>query len=1405
MSAPIFDFRGNKVVNEDGTFSDVAQNYFDALSKYIYTNLGGEGIVMPSQNTVNIGVIANNQNTQSAYTCQFGTFVYNSDINDPQVSINVAGVPTFVSLLTPGGVTISGVANQIVVTGPSPNFTIGLANTIITNSGTVLDDGSGNMSIHGTLTLSANPTLPLQAATKQYVDAAISGDVTSITGTANQITASSATGAVTLSFPSILYSANNILDNGSGLATFLNIIDSGLTASQAVVTNGSKQLISLAYTSANTASTLVLRDSSGNFSAGTITATLTGHASLDLLASNDLSDVGSASVSATNLGLGTGNTPTFTNLILSGLTASQAVVTNGSKQLISLTYTSSNTASTLVERDGSGNFSAGTITATITGHSSLDLSISNNLSDVANASTARTNLGLAIGTNVEAWSAVLDTVSAGTYIGSNSITTLGTVTTGVWNGSLVPLTYGGTNANLTAAANSIVYSSSTAMSLLAPSNSSVLASSSTGAPTWLGALTNGQIIIGSTGAIPVAATLTQGSGVTITNAAGAITISATGSGGTVTSVTGTAPIASTGGTTPVISLNGTSTAQQLLMSLTATTTQYSTTTYPLTNAVNTILWASSANVMAALATANNAVLCTGATGIPAMTTTGTFSATMITSNLTGTVTGHSSLDLPLTGGTLTGTLTLTPGSGNAITATTGLTSLAGGLTVSGAATNINTAGSFNVNIGNGVYTGTINIGNGAGLAGSSTNMNGAVTFGNGSSSSALFENGLILSAGETISVLSPGGALNVGDTTYTTTNNLQSTTNGTINIQTNSEGGVLNLGFLTTVAAQGQGGLIALNGSFALNSSTYSTGTITGSGSTITGSGTTWTSAMNQGVILVTSGTNIGKQVGITYVSATSLTADNSFTVAAGSSYIIYYLASQISPRTVAFCTSSNQGAFYVGTNTFTGPITLGNSSNSGTISLLTTGTIAIGASSASIISADGYITFPTNPGSVPTTGTQIYNASGVGFTIDSNEVQLRASAGVGSFTQGLLLSGTLLSLPLPTTVTGLLTGNGGLTISGAVNVNTSGSSAINIGTGSYTGTITIGNTSLSTSVALNSGDDFALIITGAQPAAFYPLIGNNSTASSDTFLLLQVAGSDKVAYGWQTGMGIVLYDQVNNNNWLSQGTGASGYVASVNNILDNGSGAMTIASTAINTRISNGALIFSGSSLSIGRSNSPTSGNAAELNFGQAYAQRMVCLYDGGTLGNDDQNQFFGFGIAPNTLHYAVNGTGASHKFYAGTSSSASTLLFTIAGTGAISSINNTLDNGSGVVEVTGPFWSENFIYQVIYAASYGSTTSIAAHDMNKGVITVASGTAAITLTWPTGAQLQTEFGTIPYNNQAKRFMIVNQSSNTVTIAAVPSGITDLLSKRTIAANTVGNFVVSNTGSSTFIIWGGN
>jgi hypothetical protein len=73
-----------------------------------------------------------------------------------------------------------------------------------------------------------------------------------------------------------------------------------------------------------------------------------------------------------------------------------------------------------------------------------------------------------------------------------------------------------------------------------------LLGSGTGAITALGQPTNGQLIIGSTGADPVLAILTDGAGINITEGAGSITISSTISGLTWVEETGTSRSAAVG-------------------------------------------------------------------------------------------------------------------------------------------------------------------------------------------------------------------------------------------------------------------------------------------------------------------------------------------------------------------------------------------------------------------------------------------------------------------------------------------------------------------------------------------------------------------------------------------------------------------------------------------------------------------------------------------------------------------------------------------------------------------------------------------------------------------------------------------------------------------------------------------
>lgn len=141
---------------------------------------------------------------------------------------------------------------------------------------------------------------------------------------------------------------------------------------------------------------------------------------------------------------------------------------------------------------------------------------------------------------------VLDATSLGSAVVSSSLTSVGTIDTGVWNGTTIGTGYGGT-----------------------------------GQTTY----TDGQLLIGKTDGTLAKTTLTASTGVTITNGDGTITISATGSGGTVTSVTATTPLASSGGATPDISIQDGTTAQKGAVQLEDSTSSTSTTTAATPNSV----------------------------------------------------------------------------------------------------------------------------------------------------------------------------------------------------------------------------------------------------------------------------------------------------------------------------------------------------------------------------------------------------------------------------------------------------------------------------------------------------------------------------------------------------------------------------------------------------------------------------------------------------------------------------------------------------------------------------------------------------------------------------------------------------------------------------------------------------
>ncbi|MFM6928156.1 MAG: beta strand repeat-containing protein, partial [Bdellovibrio sp.] len=276
--------------------------------------------------------------------------------------------------------------------------------------------------------------------------------------------------------------------------------------------------------------------SSAGGSGGTLTA-LTG----------DVSASGSGSVASTVNSVGTSSAANI-----------------HSAELLANAATNLNTASAIVKRDASGNFTAGTITANLIGAASSNVlkagdSMTGNLTHAASTGDIYTAGSGGNTVTVQGPTAAIGT----SYVlrlptsvaGSNgqvlTSDTLGNLTwttpstTATAYSGVLPVANGGTNSSTVLNNNRIMVSSG-------------------GAIVEASALTNGQILIGSTGAAPQAAALTAGAGVTITNSAGGITIAASGSGGTVTNVTGTAPVSvATGTSTPVISLANGSAAGQV--------------------------------------------------------------------------------------------------------------------------------------------------------------------------------------------------------------------------------------------------------------------------------------------------------------------------------------------------------------------------------------------------------------------------------------------------------------------------------------------------------------------------------------------------------------------------------------------------------------------------------------------------------------------------------------------------------------------------------------------------------------------------------------------------------------------------------------------------------------------------
>ena len=325
---------------------------------------------------------------------------------------------TVVSMV--GGQTASAVANATTLANASTSSN--------TPSTIVRRDGSGNFSA-GTITanLSGNATTATAATN---FSGSLSGDVigtqnVTVVNTvgglsASQVAsgASAANAATSVDTPSTIvardgsgnFSANIITANLNGNATsattaintefaytatnFSGSLSGDVIGTQnATVVNmvggqsatniAAATIAANAATNTNTPNTIVERDASGNFIASTITANLTGNVT------GNLSGNATTATNATNavnftgplVGDVSGTQGATVVSMVGGQTAS--AVANATT--LANASTSSNTPSTIVRRDGSGNFSAGTITASLIGN------VTGNITGTATAATTAIN------------------------------------------------------------------------------------------------------------------------------------------------------------------------------------------------------------------------------------------------------------------------------------------------------------------------------------------------------------------------------------------------------------------------------------------------------------------------------------------------------------------------------------------------------------------------------------------------------------------------------------------------------------------------------------------------------------------------------------------------------------------------------------------------------------------------------------------------------------------------------------------------------------------------------------------------------------------------------------------------------------------------------------------------------
>ena len=433
-------------------------------------SLGGSGTI--TANTSN-SLTFNNSGTGASSGASFnGSVAYTISYN----TLGASPLAGSSSLITVGTIT-SGVWNG------SPIANGYLANSSITIGTTPISLGGTSLTLGGltSVTLTQNPTTALQAATKQYVDAAVS----------NTNYHAACGYATTVDLGSVTYS-----NGSSGVGA--TITNAGTQA--ALVIDGH----TFTATDVTNAVRILVKNESNSAYNGIYTVTNQGSVSTNwvLTRATDYDQVGSGQNEIA---------PGDTTYIIYG-------TVNAGTQWVQTTdfpITIGTTGITFAQIAGPGSYTAGTgLTLTGTQFSITNTAVTaaayGSASSVGtftvNAQgqlTAASNTPIAINGNQITSGTVGSSYISGSYTG---ITGVGTLTAGTWNASTIGVGYGGTGLATYTAGDLVYASGTTTLSKLGIGTNGYILTSSGTAPQWsapsgisVGTATN--VAGGTTGAI----------------------------------------------------------------------------------------------------------------------------------------------------------------------------------------------------------------------------------------------------------------------------------------------------------------------------------------------------------------------------------------------------------------------------------------------------------------------------------------------------------------------------------------------------------------------------------------------------------------------------------------------------------------------------------------------------------------------------------------------------------------------------------------------------------------------------------------------------------------------------------------------------------------------------------------